>query len=582
MAIFNSSCAALNLDNGISAFPVPDVEDAITGQSYLARDLQLSDENSNGEAIRRDIVMNKFPTQGECFRQFGDLFWFGHLHIIPTSFALGNVLTTQEREFEIFNAYRSQAKQFSAITASNVDGFTIVGLPDDSPNLINPLETIVVTVNVSVSGPVTIAASWTFDFVSGEQLGVYFTGTRVIILQTEPQSRVLEDWEWYTDIIEAASGNEQRIAARDAPRQKFTLRFVKEDEDISYLENTLWGWQENVWGLPIWTDYTALSSAAVAGATTISVEATGERDFRAGSNELALLWVDEQTVEAVEVVSFTDTTITVSQPLLSSFSEGTLVMPLRLAKMPAGYKQSNPNYGAKIFEGIWQVTNPSNYENAASPQPIFEAGTYRGLPVWDIFTDYLVTSGNYAINESKDIRVFGDNLGKYSTMSNRKYPRNQVSGVSLAAYGRSEFYRMRAFIHALRGRQRAIWVSTGREDFTIESVDTTGSTDITVNDVNYSTLVFDSVNGPKTRQDIEIVYADGTIDRRRIINAVVTPGVREVLTLDAGISQGTDNAVRVSYLVKRRLSSDRVTLEHDWYEGESRASRLGLVDIFDE
>jgi hypothetical protein len=512
----------------------------------------------------------------------GDLFWFGHLHIIPNSFDLGTVLTTQERTYEVFNAFRDQGHVLTDILQTAVEGFTIVGEPDNSPNILPALNGFVVTVTVSPTGPVTIAAQIDYGFGGiGAVKTINFTGARVIIMATPPDARVSERWSWKTDIIQAASGDEQRISVRDAPRESWQYKFTRTDTELAPLINQLWGWHANVWPLPIWTDYTFLSADVAMGALNIPVVSTDERDFRDG--ELALIWDSEFNFEAVEIVSRTSTNIVIQLPTLQAWSEDTFVMPLQLAKLPKGWQATNWNVNARELNVLWQTVDNKSFEDTVSPQPLFDGGTYRSLPVWDIESDYLITSGKYGENENNDVQVFGDELGKFVTMTPRDFPKNTLTGLRGEAFGRTEFWRLRNFMHSFRGRQKSIWVPSGRDDFTVESTKTPPSTELNVNIVNYTTLIADAPDGARTRRNIMIKYIDGTRDFRRVLSSQITPGVREVLTLDSTISQDASiaNVEKISFLVKRRLSTDDIAFEHDFYEGEVATSTFGLVDIYD-
>ena len=585
MAIFNSSCAPWGVNDGITTIVQPDVDPpSVSGSIYLSRGERLRATVANGKTRRRQLTRRKSVFRSECFKQFGDLFWFGHVHIIPRGFALGNVLSTIEREYEIYNAFRETPKQISAINKQGVEGFTLSGEPDASPNVLQPLTGAVVTVSVSPVGPVTVSATITYTFVTGEVLQVTFSGTRVVVASLEPEGNVTEVAEFFTDVITHESGNEQRIAARDVPRQSYTYRFVKTDEEMAFLENQLWGWAENTWALPIWNDYTVLTEDIAAGTTTVPVQTTADRDFRANvlGGEIALIWSDKDTFEAFEVESFGADSLTARQGLLANFSEGDLVMPLRLAVIRGAMGGRYEKVNAKAREVTWHILNNVRY--VQSPEFSDFADTYRSLPVWDIVNDPLIVNGGrYTVNDNKGLIPFDDALGKNSVFSTRKYPLNSLSSFIHNSYGRSDFVRMRRRFQALKGRQKAFWVSTGRKDFEIESETTNPSLDINILPVNYTNQVFSVENGPKTRQDIEIVYVDGTVDRRRITGSQLTAGVREVLTLDSSISQTVSaaNVERISYLVKRRLASDRVSFNHESYEGEVDAA-FGLVDVFDE
>lgn len=583
MPAFNSS--AVELGNPVNVFNAPETAAASVAGSTLNLNWeppQRDEARRKGFLHRGMQNINKTAHRSECFKMHGDLFWFDHIHLIPLRLELGTVLTTQERDYELYNAYREQDHVIASIVQSNVDGIVFTGEQNDSPNILRLLNGFVVTVTISPTGPVTINGTVVYTLLTASSTKTLtITGTRVVIMSMEPESEVIESWEWKTDIISAASGDEQRISVRDVPRQEFTYRFVKEDYDLAYFINQLWGWHENTWGVPVWHDYTTLNGDIAAGVTSIPVFDTTKRDFRTGSNELALIWTDKDNFEAVEVTGFTDTSITTTQATLAAHSDGAIVMPLRLAKLPRGWQASNYKTAARELTTRWQILNNIDFEATESPHPIFDGGVYRNLPVWDINSDYLVVSGSYSEGEDKDLRIFGDELGKFSAMTNRDFPQNRVGGVSMQAFGRDEFWRLRMFLHYLRGRQKSIWVSTGREDFRIESTQTTGSAVINVEIVNYTNLIYNAPDGATTRRDIEIVYVDGSKDYRRITVAALSAGLREALTLDSGITQDAsiENVERISYLVKRRSTSDNINFTHEFYEGEVVVSGIGLVDI---
>jgi hypothetical protein len=585
VAIFAASSAELG--NPFLQFRAPDTEVGAPGSTFLSARFAAARQTANERRFRARGMqsLNKQPLVGECFMQFGDVFWFEHLHIIPKVLSLGNVISTQDREYEVFNGFRNESRTVTVRTATGLDGITLDGEPTFSPvTVLGPKETVVVSATISPTGPVLIDATISYQFDNGRSVQLRITGSRVVVVSLEPEAAISESWEWLTDIIEASAGDEQRISARDVPRQSWTYTWVKEDRHAANLINQLWGWAENIFAVPVWTDYTVLTADAAAGATTLNVESTDERDFRATGGELALLWKDDDTTESVEVSAITSTTLSLARETAAAFEAGDLVIPLRLVRLPGNWDSRNSNTNVRTVTVRWQVLDNVEFSAALSPSPIFDGGVYRDLPVWDVDSDYLVTSGNYSEREDKDLRFpASDGTGRFSTFTAREFPRNVLSGIGMEAFGRTEFFRLRAFLHYLRGRQKAFWMSTTRDDFTVESTTSATSTEINVNIVGYTRLVANAPNGPRTRRNVEIVYADGSKDYRRVVSSQETAGVREVLTLDSGISQECSqaNVARISYLVKRRLNTDRVVFEHEFYEGEVTVPRLSFADVYD-
>lgn len=582
MAVFNSS--EVEAYNPVLTTKTPEPITGFPGGTLASPGLVAAATSINAfRFIPRGLQRpNKTPHRTECQKQHADLFWFEHIHVIPNAFALGTVLSTQLREYEVYNAFKETTHQITNIVKSGVDGITLTGEPTASPRIMLPGSGFVVSVNIDPAGPVTIAlqVNYVFGAISVTKT-VSITGTRVVILATEPQSDIMEEWEWVTDIIEAAAGNEVRISSRDVPREKLTYRFLKEDVNIQQLVNQLWGWADNTWGVPVWNDYTTLTADVAAGVTTIPVADTDMRDFR--DTGLALIWTDEDNFEAVEIDSFTSTEITTVLALNAAHSSGALVMPVHLGKLPRSWSATNYNTAARDITVSYQILNNVDFEDVLSPKPIFDGGTYRDLPVWDIYSDYLITGGTYSEQEEKGLNVFGDNLGKFHTDTTRDFPRNRVGGFSMESFGREEFWRMRAFFHNLRGMQKSFWMASGRDDFTVESTTTATSSEINIEINGYTDLIMNAPDGPKTRRNIEIRYVDGTVDRRRIVTSQLTSGVREVLTLDSGITQEVSvaNVERISYFVKRRLTTDKIIMQHQFYEGDVIVPSLGVIDVYD-
>jgi hypothetical protein len=141
---------------------------------------------------------------------------------------------------------------------------------------------------------------------------------------------------------------------------------------------------------------------------------------------------------------------------------------------------------------------------------------------------------------------------------------------------------MRQLFSYLRGQWKAVWVSTRQDDFVIESNTFAPSTELNVEINNYASIIWTAADGAATRQDIEIRYVDGTSDFRQIVNAVLVDGVREVLTLNTGISQDADQIERVSFLIRRRLTNDRVTFRHRWYENEVETAPFSMIDTIED
>lgn len=596
MAVFNSEC--VETANGVETSVIPEGEAGVPGGTQFLLDWDVSRDNASRRGFRpahdaganfgvnsgnRKAFVN---AGGECFLQHAELFWFGHLHIIPTSFELGNVLTTQFRTYEYFNAFRFEDKTLVTLNRVGDSGFLYTGELDEespprSPRIIKALETIVVDVSVSPNGPVNIAASVQYTFDGGEFLQITFSGSRVVIMTQEPQSRVNQEYKFLTDIIEFSAGEEQRISVADVPRETLTYRFVNTDEDMAWLENQVWGWMENTWGLPNWLDYTVLTSDVTIGDSTIFLEDTTKRDFRAAADgsTLALIWQDKFTFEAVGVSSFTDTSLSTFQPVTQNHPAGSIVMPLRLGQMFKPTREVWSQTEAKQIELAWRMrNNVADPGGFISPEPFLSenpfytpSGESVGYPVWNLYLDgaeLVIEGNNYRVTHDKDLRPFPSDISKPYTSTPKKQTLATLQGFRICGYGRDELQRMKQWLFYLRGKQKAFWMTTGRDDFVLFNPATALSTTLDIEPVNYTNQVFGVINGPRNRQDIVILYQDGTQDFRRISNAVDNDTFETITIAGGGISQDSTNIVSISYLTLRRLNVDNYAFTHFWYEGE--------------
>ena len=101
----------------------------------------------------------------------------------------------------------------------------------------------------------------------------------------------------------------------------------------SLLEALLWGWQNQVYGVPFWPDAHPLTIAAVAGDTVLHVDTTN-RGFVAGG--LMVLWRDPFTFEAINIVALVSGGVQVSPSGIANnyAADGnTLCIPVRRARI---------------------------------------------------------------------------------------------------------------------------------------------------------------------------------------------------------------------------------------------------------
>ena len=154
---------------------------------------------------------------GNMVRQF-EQDWYHHVHLLPAKIALGNLLSTQIRQVEVWNAHFAP-KTLSAVVGQNDGGITLAA-PANPPTTYGMLESRLHNVSVNLDGPPVIEASFTFQFPD-EAPTLSISGRRVVVFGLKPNwaDGWLERLMWATDVLAARDGTEQRVSLRTKPRR---------------------------------------------------------------------------------------------------------------------------------------------------------------------------------------------------------------------------------------------------------------------------------------------------------------------------------------------------------------------------
>lgn len=261
--------------------------------------------------------------------------FYYRIHIKPSSLNLGSMVSSEIRKIYIWNAF-FENKTLNSITKENAEGINIT--PEIAPIDYMPLEEKVYEVSISLDGPPIIDASINFAFTV-YTLELSITGSKVTLWVWIPKQEYTEVLEWNTEILNTRLG-EQRLAYRDAPRQRFDFNFIKSPQQISKIKIAADNWGYREWAVPIWKESTSAINA-VAGNTAINFS-TAYKDYRNGG--LAVIWESEEKAEAMRVVTVRTNGIDIYPGLMNSYSNA-LIMPLRKAIMLDGINFSRGQTG---------------------------------------------------------------------------------------------------------------------------------------------------------------------------------------------------------------------------------------------
>ncbi len=477
--------------------------------------------------------------------------YYNRVHLSPTLLALGNLLTSQTRSVQVWNAYLDRPLILTAVAAQNADGITLVG-PAALPITFAPLQQLGWQVNININGSSIVDATLTWEFVGGaDNVTLTITGNRTIAWTAAPDwsgDGVQEDLEWLTDVMIPWSAVEQRRQLRIAPRRTFTFDLYLNDQTRRVVEAMLFSWSSRVWALPIWPDGQLLTSSIVSGVQAIDVNTTG-RDFVAGG--LAIILADAVTYELLEIDTIAAGSLQLKQPVVNAWAMGSArVYPLRLAQLPSFPEITRSTDTLSTCSPSFLIVEPCDWP--ANPG----TAVYRTLPVLE-----------WRPNEVMDPKATYNRLITTTDPGTGMFAVDDTAGLGLPSMSHrmlladlNDRAAYRSMLYFLAGRLSVMWVPTWNQDLLLDASAQTGAQTITVEWTGYTRFL---LNQPG-RQDIRIELFDGTVRYRRITASIEISSAQEQLALDTPIDLALDpTKIRaISYMTTCRLDIDKVRITH--------------------
>lgn len=530
------------------------------GTGYYATTRLTADNSNKAKWLNYRGTLDRLPIVRRAGRArmktFTDLF-YGRLQLNPSYLNLGNILNSQTREVELWNA------SFAPVTVQQVirqndDGIDL-DIPVSVPFVLAPLQAITIDVGISTTGPTNMDARFTFDAVQLGDVTLQVVGTRAVVFSLMPDTSksYLEKLTWVSSMITSIDGTEQRAALNENPDTQITMTVQQHREKIHNLDSLLWGWQHRIYSLPLWHRHSNLSEAAYAAGTTVMCT-TAYAGFRVGGT--AILWADYDYFETFEITEIQADRLIAKRPLQRDWGRGTLVAACRPARLP---QQVDANWqhadlaDVQLTFVLTEVEEETPYEFPLS---------YRGTPLLMIAPNWVspLTEQNV-----RNLDVFETDLKARFTVLNNDVP-YVVRAHAWFLKGKGKIDQFRRWLYSRRGRVVPFWSPSWKADLRLVTRIEQGAVTIEVANIGYRNFYAT----PTGRQDIVIFLRNGQTLLRRITGA--SQGVTsatEVLALDQEISQVIEpNAVQmISFLGLNRLDADEVEL--DW-----RSDQLALAN----
>lgn len=502
--------------------------------------------DDGGFDLEPDFSITDFELTGEQLTTFFED-WYFRLHVLPQRFDLANVVSDQNRQILIWNAF------FDDKVISSAEYPTGVGVDviDDQgvPYTMRPLEDVFYAVVVSSEGPPTIdtAIEW---IIGGDLYTVPVTGRRIVVWPFGPNWRqpMVESLDWLTDVFTSFNGNEQRRELRSKPRRMFEYTAWVKKADAAIMRNLLWGWQTRNFALPLWNDRTYLTAAAAAGTDLLSLD-TSNRGFYKGG--LLVLFNDALDYEVVEITTITSSSITLAKTLERSWPEQAQVYPINICRMPTNVS------GRLLTDGVHETMVSFNADPLQTDPaiPVIAATTTHGP------YEVVLRKPNWAQPVSFDSEYeylpVDFQVGGTLAEQKREWPMI-VRRFQWQLKSRAEVTQFRGLLGRLKGRLKPVYLPTWFDDFELYEPITASAVAIPVKNNEFLKMV-----GQDPALNTLMILVHGQEPIIRTISTVGSdPGGYTVLGLNAavGFDLNSTTLQRLSLVHLCRQATDRVTI----------------------
>ena len=358
-----------------------------------------------------------------------------------------------------------------------------------------------------------------------------------------------ETLEWLTNVLVGYTG-EQRLALRDAPRQRFSYQHTLEPHDFTRAKD--YARQNRYASVPVWFERTLVSGSIASAATEIVFD-TADADYRAGGAIVIWESTDKSTVKLIDSVEATK--VVLASAVGIDFTDP-FVAPARIGIIVDGLTINRLS--------TFAVTCSMNFLIIDNADLAADVGyvQYQSL---DVMTESTVVVGSVSENIVNTSEFIDSGLGMVVVEPNKDYTDFKQT-LGFFEQGKAAVWRRKQWLHSLKGKQKAFWLPSFMDDLVL--LVTIGAADVVV------TVERLGLPAGLVGRHIMIELLDGTRYFREITVAV-EGGVDEAyITIDSSLGAIVTAAEirRFSFISKVRLETDRVEIKY-------RASDIAEISI---
>ncbi|BAO53029.1 virion protein [Pseudomonas phage KPP23] len=411
------------------------------------------------------------------------------------------------------------------------------------PRAFPPLTTETMQITITLDGDPVINARYNFQFAGEPDAILEVVGSRVVALPYPAKPGLTETVEWYTEVVTAYRGQEQRFSLRQDARQGFSYTFFVPPVYMGSVDNQLFGWRQRDYAVAVWTEGRPLSAPAASGDTVLRVD-TRYGDFR-GAEAQVMIFQSLDRFEVQTIKSLAVDQIELVSPILRSY-ENAEVYPVRTAYLRTDPSRQSNGHNSNVSVTLSVTDNLAI--DAGAP-----AVTVDGIELMTRIPERAY-NGRFANTYTDRFDVIDFKQGNplhFSPWEKIKLGKEYLFYLE----GLQDIWEFRQFLYRRKGQTVPFYAPSHEMGLTLRS------TGPITNSLIVANAEFYRLGFPNGRNKVILYRKDGTFLTRTVISAGPAPdGVNEVLNVDLAINEDASVFDGLFYLERVRLNTDRVEL----------------------
>lgn len=486
----------------------------------------------------------------------------------PVPIDFGDISDVKDVTVTLHNTFR--ATQVITEIDIPVDGLEVFGLTSPVlPILMNSFGDEIVTFRADETGPNDFDDDIVFTF-GGGSFEIRTLGRRVLLVFGAPENGAQETLEFATDLMRSKDGTEQAFSLRLAPRSR--IRYVfrlseAQDELRTRLRTILLGGGANLAiGVQLWWEARRITSAAAALDTVIQCDTT---DMQIAVADNIVFTTPSLLNVIAEVLSFTDTAITLTDVVGAVLPEDTWCIPVRYGRLLSGgaaTRTAQVGFEDLNVEIVTEDDNDISFLNTT----YFDLSPFES-PGRPILKERCMRGSRISGTISREQQVIDSVTGRIFITGSEDIG-EETSTMHVWINSTPQLFAWREFLHYVRGAWGTFYFPSFQNDLPLFQDFTLGGNSFLIPEMGIANLL----GGRAPKRDLLIVTSDGSEYYRRITDVTDNGNGTETVTVDSVVGSGSPESsaiaeTRISWLNLVRIDGDIARFNHT-YLGQAELS----------